>query len=198
MVTLMALIAMLGAGVLNALNIVFASRNLHMATAFYGVLTAVGGLGGLFGVIFAGILYQTDIAQEDVECLCIAYWSGFRHLLFSELVCGWAHHLLPHVHPTGRHSCSLWATAPGRHAKGNDGARASGGGHKHVRGQPHLSSPGRVFGTISPGRSYSDGMWHLDRDGWSFWLGCYPGANNCTTRDTPSLRLKDLYYSYSS
>jgi len=56
MVTLMALIAMLGAGALNALNIVFASRNLHMATAFYGVLTAVGGLGGLLGVIIAGIL----------------------------------------------------------------------------------------------------------------------------------------------
>src|SRR6266705_20320 len=56
MVTLMALIAMLGAGALNALNIVFASRNLHMVTAFYGVLTAVGGLGGLLGVIVAGIL----------------------------------------------------------------------------------------------------------------------------------------------
>src|SRR5215472_6789017 len=39
MVTLMALIAMLGAGALNALNIVFASKNLHMASAFYGVVT---------------------------------------------------------------------------------------------------------------------------------------------------------------
>jgi len=56
MVTLMALIAMLGAGALNALNIVFVSRNLHMATALYGVLTAVGGVGGLLGVILAGIL----------------------------------------------------------------------------------------------------------------------------------------------
>src|SRR5207247_38779 len=56
MVTLMALIAMLGAGALNALNIVFASRNLHMATVFYGVLTALGGLGGLLGGILAGIL----------------------------------------------------------------------------------------------------------------------------------------------
>ena len=55
MVTLMALIAMLGAGALNALDIVFVSRNLHMDTAFYGVFTGVGGVGALLGVIIAGI-----------------------------------------------------------------------------------------------------------------------------------------------
>ncbi len=66
MVTLMALIAMLGAGALNALNIVFASSNLHMATAFYGVLTAVGGLGGFCGVILAGLLSK---------------WLAPRHIL---------------------------------------------------------------------------------------------------------------------
>jgi MFS family permease len=66
MVTLMALIAMLGAGALNALNIVFASTNLHMATAFYGVLTAVGGLGGFLGIILAGML---------------AKWIAPRHIL---------------------------------------------------------------------------------------------------------------------
>jgi len=68
MVTLMALIAMLGAGALNALNIVFASSNLHMVTAFYGVLTAVSGLGGLLGVISAGILSR---------------WISPRHMLSS-------------------------------------------------------------------------------------------------------------------
>jgi predicted MFS family arabinose efflux permease len=56
MVTLMALIAMLGAGALNALNIVFASRNLHLTTALYGMLAAVGGLGGFLGVILAGVI----------------------------------------------------------------------------------------------------------------------------------------------
>ncbi len=43
MVTLLALIAMLGAGALNALDIVFVSRNLHVNGALYGPLAAVGG-----------------------------------------------------------------------------------------------------------------------------------------------------------
>jgi len=54
MVTLMALIAMLGAGALNALNIVFTSKNLHIETALYGVLTAVGGLGASWASSWRG------------------------------------------------------------------------------------------------------------------------------------------------
>ncbi|MEO8970515.1 MAG: MFS transporter [Ktedonobacteraceae bacterium] len=56
MVTLLALIAMLGAGALNALDIVFVSRNLHVNGALYGPLAAVGGLGALIGAIGAGLL----------------------------------------------------------------------------------------------------------------------------------------------
>jgi predicted MFS family arabinose efflux permease len=56
MVTLLALIAMLGAGALNALDIVFVSRNLHVNGALYGPLAAVGGLGALVGAIGAGLL----------------------------------------------------------------------------------------------------------------------------------------------
>ncbi len=77
MVTLMALIAMLGAGALNALNIVFASRNLHMATAFYGVLTAVGGLGGLLGVISAGILSKRLSPRKMLSGCALLIGVGF-------------------------------------------------------------------------------------------------------------------------
>lgn len=56
MVTLLALIAMLGAGALNALDIVFVSRNLHVNSALYGPLAAAGGLGALVGAIGAGLL----------------------------------------------------------------------------------------------------------------------------------------------
>ncbi len=83
MVTLMALIAMLGAGALNALNIVFASRNLHMATAFYGVLTAVGGLGGLFGVIFAGILSKRISPRKMLSVCALLIGVGFAIYSFQ-------------------------------------------------------------------------------------------------------------------
>ena len=54
-VTFLALIAMLGAGALNALDIIFVSRNLHASTALYGPLTAAGGLGALIGAIAMGL-----------------------------------------------------------------------------------------------------------------------------------------------
>jgi MFS family permease len=56
MVVLLALIAMLGAGALNALDIVFVSQRLHASTALYGPLTAAGGIGTLIGAILAGIV----------------------------------------------------------------------------------------------------------------------------------------------
>lgn len=77
MVTLMALIAMLGAGALNALNIVFASQRLHMATALYGVLTAVGGLGGLLGIIVAGILSRWVPARRILSGSALLIGAGF-------------------------------------------------------------------------------------------------------------------------
>jgi predicted MFS family arabinose efflux permease len=53
-VLLMAVIAMLAAGALNALDIVFVSKNLHVSTSLYGPLMAVGGTGALLGAVGAG------------------------------------------------------------------------------------------------------------------------------------------------
>lgn len=56
MVVVLALIAMLGAGALNALDIVFVSLRLHVSTALYGPLTASAGMGTLLGAIVAGLI----------------------------------------------------------------------------------------------------------------------------------------------
>jgi len=56
MVVILALIAMLGAGAINALDIIFVSRNLHVSDSLYGPLAAVGGAGTLIGAILAGIV----------------------------------------------------------------------------------------------------------------------------------------------
>ncbi len=55
-VTILALIAMLGAGALNALDIIFVTHNLHTSAALYGPLGAAGGLGALIGAIGIGIM----------------------------------------------------------------------------------------------------------------------------------------------
>lgn len=55
-VVAMVLIAMLGAGALNALDIIFVSQRLHVSTSLYGPLTAVSGLGTLIGAILGGVL----------------------------------------------------------------------------------------------------------------------------------------------
>jgi predicted MFS family arabinose efflux permease len=80
MVTLM---AMLGAGALNALNIVFASKNLHMETAFYGVLTVVSGLGGLLGVISAGILSRWISPRQMLSGSALLIGVGFAIYSFQ-------------------------------------------------------------------------------------------------------------------
>jgi MFS family permease len=77
MVTLMALIAMLGAGALGALNIVFVSTHLHMATAFYGVVTAVSGLGGLLGIILAGMLSRWIAPRRILSGSALLIGVGF-------------------------------------------------------------------------------------------------------------------------
>lgn len=77
MVILMALIAMLGAGALNALDIVFVSKNLHMATTFYGVVTAVGGAGGFLGVIGAGILSRWISPRRLLSGCALLIGCGF-------------------------------------------------------------------------------------------------------------------------
>ena len=83
MVTVMALIAMLGAGALNALNIVFASTNLHMATAFYGVLTAVGGVGGFLGIILAGTLAKWIAPRHILSGSALLIGTGFAIYSFQ-------------------------------------------------------------------------------------------------------------------
>ena len=55
-VVILILIAMLGGGALNALDIIFVSQRLHVSTSLYGILVAVGGLGTLLGAIGAGFL----------------------------------------------------------------------------------------------------------------------------------------------
>jgi predicted MFS family arabinose efflux permease len=55
MVMILALIAMLGAGAMNALDIIFVTQRLHVSAGLYGPLTAVSGLGTLIGAILIGI-----------------------------------------------------------------------------------------------------------------------------------------------
>jgi MFS family permease len=55
-VVILALIAMLGAGALNALDVIFVNQRLHVSTSLYGPLLAVGGLGTLLGAIGAGFV----------------------------------------------------------------------------------------------------------------------------------------------
>ncbi len=55
-VSILALIGMLGAGALNALDVLFVTRNLHTSASLYGPLSAAGGLGGLIGAVVIGLL----------------------------------------------------------------------------------------------------------------------------------------------
>lgn len=56
MVVILSLITMLGAGALNALDIVFVSQRLHVSTVLYGPLTAAAGVGTLIGAIAGGLI----------------------------------------------------------------------------------------------------------------------------------------------
>ncbi len=55
LVMILALIAFLGAGALNALDIIFVTQRLRVSAGLYGPLTAVSGLGTLIGAILIGI-----------------------------------------------------------------------------------------------------------------------------------------------
>jgi len=80
-VTFLALIAMLGAGALNALDIIFVSRNLHASTALYGPLTAAGGLGALIGAITMGIAAK-KIAPKYILAGCV-FLLGLGIVVYS-------------------------------------------------------------------------------------------------------------------
>jgi len=141
MVTLMALIAMLGAGALSALNIVFVSKNLHMATAFYGVVTAVSGLGGLLGIILAGILSR---------------WIAPRHILSGSALLigvGFAIYSFQNWYVAGLVICFLMMIR----VSGNDGWLIS---YQAVRGtRGRYASLGRNFSLF--------GLTWMTEDGWS-------------------------------
>lgn len=81
MVTLLALIAMLGGGALNALDIVFVSRNLHVNGALYGPLAAAGGLGALVGAIVAGLL-ASKISPRRMLTISV-FLTGLAILIYS-------------------------------------------------------------------------------------------------------------------
>lgn len=53
-----ALIAMLGAGALNALDIFFVTDNLHAPAAFYGIMEGAQGLGTIAGALAASLLVR--------------------------------------------------------------------------------------------------------------------------------------------
>lgn len=56
LVIILGMVAMFGAGAINALEIVYVKQRLHADTNLYGYLTAAGGVGALLGAIGAGLL----------------------------------------------------------------------------------------------------------------------------------------------
>lgn len=56
MVIVLGMIAMFGAGAINALEIIYVRQRLHADTNLYGYLTAAGGVGSLLGAIGSGLL----------------------------------------------------------------------------------------------------------------------------------------------
>jgi predicted MFS family arabinose efflux permease len=73
MVMILALIAFLGAGALNALDIIFVVQRLHVSASLYGPLTAVAGLGTLTGAIVIGVfanrMKPSTLLSACVLCL---------------------------------------------------------------------------------------------------------------------------------
>jgi len=57
-VTLLAMIAMFGAGAINSLEIVYISQRLHANPDLYGYLSAASGLGTLIGAVICGLLVK--------------------------------------------------------------------------------------------------------------------------------------------
>ncbi len=81
MVVLMALIVMLGAGGINALDIIFVSHNLHVSTLYYGPLAMVSGIGTLVGAILAGLLIRKIKPQRMLTAS--VFLVGIGIILYS-------------------------------------------------------------------------------------------------------------------
>ncbi len=57
-ILLAGIVALLGAGATNALDLFFVTQNLHTSASFYGLLGAAGGAGALLGAILASVYAQ--------------------------------------------------------------------------------------------------------------------------------------------
>jgi predicted MFS family arabinose efflux permease len=81
MVMILALIAMLGAGALNALDIIFVVQRLHMSASLYGPLVAIAGLGTLAGAIVIGI-FASRIKPSLLLSACVL-WLGVGIVVYA-------------------------------------------------------------------------------------------------------------------
>lgn len=66
------IIAMLGAGVINTLDVFFVTQNLHTPVALYGTLDAVLGIGTIVGAILASVFAQRIGLTRTIWCSILA------------------------------------------------------------------------------------------------------------------------------
>ncbi|MBA2287237.1 MAG: MFS transporter [Ktedonobacteraceae bacterium] len=66
------MIAMLGAGVINTLDVFFVTQNLHTPVALYGTLDAVLGIGTILGAILAAMFAQRIGLTRTIWCSTLA------------------------------------------------------------------------------------------------------------------------------
>jgi len=64
-----AVVATLGAGAINALNLFFVTHNLHVAAKWYGTLGAADGIGAVLGALAAGWIVARITSQR-------VFWGG--------------------------------------------------------------------------------------------------------------------------
>ena len=83
MIVFLGLIAMLGAGALNALDIIFVNQNLHVSASLYGPLIAVGGVGTLLGAIIAG--FATKKLTPKYLLVGGVFFTGVGIMVYSFL-----------------------------------------------------------------------------------------------------------------
>jgi MFS family permease len=69
-ILLAAVLVLLGAGALNALDIFFVTQNLHTSASLYGFLSAAGGAGGLLGAVLASV-FARRIGVARMFCLAL-------------------------------------------------------------------------------------------------------------------------------
>jgi MFS family permease len=97
MVMLLAVVGMLGAGSINALDIVFVSQRLHVSSTLYGPLAALGGLGLLVGVLLVGLvasrisprrLLPGSVGLTGGSIVVYAWQTQYAGALVASFICG--------------------------------------------------------------------------------------------------------------